>query len=238
MSARNNRFRLNRENRRFLGVCASVADYLEVPTVVVRILCLLACLSWPTLILVYFIAYWWLKQDSDGTEGTVRHIITGSRPAQHFRKVDYHKQLYRNPYNARVAGVCSGIADYLEIRPVWVRFCTLMSVFFFGPFTFFAYCVCWIVLERNPNAPSRRRRHRRHSRRKTAEYGDEIHGSDPSYSDDIADDPRSSTREEEQIAMSLSECSDVFKTLEIRLREVEAFMTSKKFRLHCEINRI
>lgn len=237
MSARNNAFRLNRENRRFLGVCASVADYLEVPTVVVRILCLLACLSWPTLILVYFVAYWWLKQDSEETQGTVRHIITGSRPAQHFRNVDYHKRLYRNPYNARVAGVCSGIADYLEIRPVWVRFCTLMSVFFFGPFTFFAYCVCWIVLERNPDAPARRRR-RRHSRR-AAEYGDDAHrDEDSTYSDDIAATSRSRAREEEQIAMSLSECSEVFKALEIRLREVEAFMTSKKFRLHCEINRI
>ncbi|MCB1649318.1 MAG: PspC domain-containing protein [Gammaproteobacteria bacterium] len=233
MSAQTNQFRLNRKNRRFLGVCASVADYLEVPTVVVRILCLLACLIWPTLILVYFIAYWWLKQDREDAEGAVRHMIAGSRPAQHFRNVDYHKQLYRNPYNARVAGVCSGIADYLEVRAVWVRFFTLMSFFFFGPFTFFAYGVCWVVLERNPEAPSRRRRHRhrrRHHRdEQTAAY-EEVPDASPEESAEFAEDA--------QIAMSISECSEVFRTLEGRLRELEAFMTSKKFRLHCEINRI
>lgn len=229
MSAQTNQFRLNRKNRRFLGVCASVADYLEVPTVVVRILCLLACLIWPTLILVYFVAYWWLKQDSDEAQGTVRHIITDSRPAQHFRNVDYHKQLYRNPYNARIAGVCSGIADYLEVRPVWVRFFTLMSFFFFGPFTFFAYGVCWVVLERNPEAPSRRRRRHRHRHRRYEE---------PVADEETADLAPAENAEEEQISMSLSECSEVFKGVEGRLRELEAFMTSKKFRLHCEINRI
>ncbi|MFT4672816.1 MAG: hypothetical protein ACI945_002160, partial [Pseudohongiellaceae bacterium] len=33
-------------------------------------------------------------------------------------------------------------------------------------------------------------------------------------------------------------CATLYKTLEIRLRDIEAYMTSKQFRLHCEINRI
>ena len=37
---------------------------------------------------------------------------------------------------------------------------------------------------------------------------------------------------------SVEECADTYLTLENRLRELEAFITSKKFRLHCEINRI
>ena len=32
--------------------------------------------------------------------------------------------------------------------------------------------------------------------------------------------------------------TEVFRILELRLREIEAYMTSKRFRLHCEINRI
>jgi hypothetical protein len=35
-----------------------------------------------------------------------------------------------------------------------------------------------------------------------------------------------------------AQCTEVFRLLELRLREIEAYMTSKRFRLHCEINRI
>jgi hypothetical protein len=37
---------------------------------------------------------------------------------------------------------------------------------------------------------------------------------------------------------SRKECTELYNSLEMRLREIEAYMTSKKFRLHCEINRI
>jgi hypothetical protein len=36
----------------------------------------------------------------------------------------------------------------------------------------------------------------------------------------------------------MEECADTYYALENRLRELEAFITSKKFRLHCEISRI
>lgn len=236
MNAKNNRFTLNRENRRFLGVCAALANYLEVPTVVIRIITLLACLTWPTLILVYFITYWWLKQDNQ--DGKMHNFITGSKTAEHFRNVDYRKAIYRNPNNARIAGVCSGIADYLEIGTFSVRFITLLSFFLFGPFTFFAYLVCWIVLERNPDAPTRgSRRHRRAARRhRHAPRGEAVDAMDETESD--YDQAGSSSAAQASIAMSMQECSAVFNTIETRLRDVEAFITSKKFRLHCEINRI
>ena len=37
---------------------------------------------------------------------------------------------------------------------------------------------------------------------------------------------------------SRQQCTKFFSALEQRLREIEAYMTSKRFRLHCEINRI
>lgn len=250
MSAKNNRFTLNRKNRRFLGVCAGLADYLEVPTVVIRIITLLACLTWPTLILVYFVAYWWLKQDNQ--DGKMHNFITDSKTAEHFRNVDYRKAIYRNPNNSRIAGVCSGIAEYLEIRTFYVRLITLLSFFIFGPFTFFAYCVCWIVLERNPDSTSRRsrRRDRKRHREMSDDVGSDLRGGyDEQESDEYETRPnanmnaatkndRSSREAAASIAMSLKECSEVFSQAETRLREVEAFITSKKFRLHCEINRI
>ena len=42
----------------------------------------------------------------------------------------------------------------------------------------------------------------------------------------------------EATGVSRQECTEIYASLERRLREIEAFMTSKRFRLHCEINRI
>lgn len=240
MSVKGNRFTLNRENKRFLGVCAGLADYLEVPTVVIRIIALLACLTWPTLILVYFVAFWWLKQDKQ--DGKMHNFVTDSKTAEHFRNVDYRKAIYRNPNNSRIAGVCSGIADYLEVGTFSVRLLTLLSFFIFGPFTFFAYCVCWIVLERNPETPrhgyKRGRKARHKGRADKAGYSDEADMADEMAEMTRQSSSKSSKETEASIAMSMQECSEVFKRTETRLRDVEAFITSKKFRLHCEINRI
>ncbi|MDP1929828.1 MAG: PspC domain-containing protein [Gammaproteobacteria bacterium] len=225
MNTNGNRFTINRENRRLLGVCAGLADYMEVPAFLIRIIFVLACLSWPTLILVYFITYWWLKKDMNS--GTVRNFIAESKTADHFRNLDYRKQMYRNPRRGRLAGVCSGIADYLEVSTTVVRVVTLLSFFLFGPFTFFAYCVCWIVLEKNPNEAQFRRSKKQRRR--------ERHGAavQPEVSPEMVE-----TEVRESISLSLRECSAAFNRIESRLREVEAYITSKKFRLHCEINRI
>src|SRR5690606_12130643 len=120
MNQRPNTLRLNRANRRWAGVCAGVADYLEVPAFLVRLIYVLACLAWPTLMIAYPLTWWWLKnREEQGSD-----FLAGSRVAGHFRRIDYRKQMYRNPARARIAGVCSGIADYLEIRTFTVRVLT------------------------------------------------------------------------------------------------------------------
>ncbi len=228
MNTKPNKLTLNREKKRFCGLCAGLADYLEVPVFIIRVIVVLACLAWPILILVYMAVCWWLKKDMN--EGKVRSFLSESRTANHFRNVDYRKQMYRNTRRKKIAGVCSGIADYLEISTRKVRLVTLLSFFIFGPFTFFVYGVLWIVLEKNP--------HNYHSYR-----GQQAHqrGSQQTPADEPAFAPETQSAESRSnasIALSLQECSSAFNKLETRLRDVEAFMTSKKFRLHCEINRI
>jgi phage shock protein C len=61
-------------------------------------------------------------------------------------------RLYRNTENARVAGVCAGIADYFGVRLSMVRLATILSlVFFFVP-TFIAYLALTLVLPKKPPA--------------------------------------------------------------------------------------
>lgn len=259
--------RLDRENGRFLGVCAGVANWLDLPPVLVRIVFVICILAWPPLIIAYFVIYFCV--DKDFTPDRIRSYFTDSGPAEHFRRIDYRKPIYRSRSNRRVAGVCAGIADYLEVSAFSVRLVTLLSFFFMGPFTFWAYIICWFVIEPEPwreefadyhddrsqrRAERRRRREEqraaRHQRRAERHYArnvrksyvnsEETSAGAAAAASDLPPDAPGDHDEAPTSADYLSrhQCIQEYSDLEQRLRDIEAFMTSKRFRLHCEINRI
>ncbi len=55
------------------------------------------------------------------------------------------KRLYRNPDEKIFGGVCSGIAAYFDIDPVWVRLLFAFVFFVFGS-GFILYIVLWIII--------------------------------------------------------------------------------------------
>tara|TARA_B110000858_G_scaffold141288_1_gene160355 strand:+ start:6723 stop:7283 length:561 start_codon:yes stop_codon:yes gene_type:complete len=186
----------------------------------------------------------------------MRNYFKSATTAEHFKKLNYRKPIYKNERNKRIAGVCSGIADYFEVSPFAVRAVTLFSLFLFGPFTFWAYIVCMFVFESDPHVKSTNRQERqarrkqrkaeRSARRKHSKsYANEDYETFSEYS---ADEAYAALKEvttqyasEEQDASALNthdKNTEIYNTMELRLREIEAYMTSKKFRLHCEINRI
>lgn len=256
--------RLDRENGRFLGVCAGVANWLDLPAVLVRIVFVICVLAWPPLLIAYFVIY--ICVDKDFAPDRIRDYFIASGPAEHFRRIDYRKPIYRSRSNRRVAGVCAGIADYLEVSSFSVRLVTLLSFFFLGPFTFWAYIICWFVIEPEPwsedydVAPSSRRQRRaaRRARREEQRAAARQRRAERHYARNVR---KGYVNSEEQAAheqhaaeesaaefaaeranadsyQSRQECTQVYSELEQRLRDIEAFMTSKRFRLHCEINRI
>lgn len=245
---------LDREEGCCLGVLAGIADWLDVPVALVRIVFVICVLAWPPILLGYVIA--WFVLDREFTPDRIREQFKNSETAEHLRRIDYRKGLYRNERNKRIAGVCSGIADYLEVSAFSVRVVTLLSLFLFGPFTFWAYLLCWFVFPSDPLLPdeerSRRsaRRHQRrearrqrHAEKRRARAARRNFGSDAAPQAGFSE-TRAEPAEEADPARhggrvySRSECTGQISELESRLREIEAFMTSKRFRLHCEINRI
>ncbi len=56
----------------------------------------------------------------------------------------------RSRYNRKIAGVCGGVADYLEVDPVLVRLLWLVFIFFPLPGGVIAYFIAWIVLPEEP----------------------------------------------------------------------------------------
>ena len=280
--------RLDRENARCLGVCAGIANWLDVPATLVRIVFVICVIAWPPFLLGYFILYFCL--DKDLTPEKVQDYFSSAPSAEHFRKLNYRKPIYRNERDKKIAGVCAGIADYLEVSSFSVRAVTLLSLFIFGPFTFWAYVICWFVFDPDPNGPDpdvyeskmRRREHRRQrkaerrarreerrqaraSRKTRKSYAnEEFHEDIEDFEDKIQESAdevhlelkaelgnafngfkKSSSKRKSHIdaaetgpSYSRTECTEIYSSLEKRLREIEAFMTSKKFRLHCQLNRI
>jgi phage shock protein PspC (stress-responsive transcriptional regulator) len=240
----------NKENARWLGVCAGIADWLEIPAALVRVIFVICVFAWPTLAIGYFILYFCLSDESD-TE-SLKDYLKHNKTSDHFKKLDYRKPIYRNVANKRIAGVCAGLADYLEVSPLLVRVATLGSMFILGPFTFWAYIICIFVLEPNPATVSsdywetswRGRRSKRKARKQQRREA-KAHGSRKSYANQEANTqtaseastPQSSTGSNPSAA-TIDECTYTYKEMEKRLRGIEAYMTSKQFRLHCEINRI
>lgn len=232
---------LDREYKKVLGVCAGFAKYLEVPTALVRVIYVIACLVSPFLILVYLAMYWILEDEKrperikaamaayvpgnetppepENQEGMTDQVGWQSEQATRF---NLKKPLYRSRTNVRVAGVCAGIADYLNIGTFIVRLVTFISIFVLGGITFWAYVICWIVLDKEPK-----------SLQKSARGSSRVSGA-TSSSNNRAD----TTLKPTLVRITAMECAERLQATERRLREAEAFITSRQFRLHCEINRI
>lgn len=68
------------------------------------------------------------KNEENGTKGTR----------------NWDKKLYRNPDDAIIAGVCSGLAAYIGVDPVWVRLLFVLLTFGSGVGVLL-YIVLWII---------------------------------------------------------------------------------------------
>jgi phage shock protein C len=253
--------RLDRENKKVLGVCSGFARYLEVPATLVRVIYIIACLVSPFLILAYLLMYWLLEDekrpgrikdalsaympgqadsntktaDSDGVtpEDVASTAQQQSRAGEQVRedegieadpgrRFDLKKPLYRSRRNVRIGGVCAGMADYLNVNAFFVRLLTFVSIFILGGITFWVYIICWIVLDKEPKTSQKPSR-----------------GSAKSSGEFRSDGrPAHNARSQAFDLVTINACAARLKATEQRLRSAEAYITSRQFRLHCEINKI
>ncbi|MBR3528519.1 MAG: PspC domain-containing protein [Bacteroidales bacterium] len=56
---------------------------------------------------------------------------------------DSYRRLYRSRSDRRIAGVCGGIAKYLNVDPTVIRIIFLLAVLF-GTFGVWAYLIVWL----------------------------------------------------------------------------------------------
>lgn len=225
---------LDSVNRKLLGVCAGLANFLGVEIWVVRLV-YLGCIFFGALFLVpmYFIAWFLLDDSSQG----VKDAFSENHAVRHFKNLDYRKKLYKNPRTGKFMGVCAGIADYLEVSVFAVRIIFLALTFFTG-FPILFYFGAAMVLDKRPdNEPG------------YTSFSAESHSSDSSGNSASGNDSRNAgandgshagkrkgygSFQEEQYSRrrEFRYCARKFSTLQTRLARIEAYVTSNHFKLH------
>lgn len=234
---------LDPENKWILGVCAGIAKYFEIEKTFVRIAFVIALFTFPYIVPIYIVMYFCLTKESKPLR-TFGETISNNKVGRHFREIDYSKRLYKSRSDRRIAGVCGGIAAYIETSAFLVRMAFVLALFFGGPFIVLVYFALAIILSKDPNSKAYSKRHRsryhRRNRKGTSEGSSADDYQEPAYSRKSYTRKNRQQEETEQAfdKRDLNETSSKFDDLEEKLRRLEASITSKKFKLHTEFKNI
>lgn len=60
------------------------------------------------------------------------------------------RNLYRDPQQGKIAGVCAGLAEYFGVETWIVRLLAISGLIFAGFITFTAYIAAWFLLDKKP----------------------------------------------------------------------------------------
>ncbi len=120
-----------------------------------------------------------------------------------------YSQLYRDPKEGKLLGVCAGIADYFGINPWAARMAAAIGLFLFSLPTLVGYFVAGALLPRKPG--------QFYASHKEACFW------------------RSVRVEPSRTARDIGH---KFRDLERRLRSLEAYITSREFELNREIGNL
>ncbi len=117
-------------------------------------------------------------------------------------------RLYKDPRRGKFMGVCAGIADYFDIKICVVRILTVVAALITGIwFIVLAYFILGFMLDPKPR---------------------------DLYEDDKEEEFWKQTRKAPDY--SAAELRRRFRDVERRTAEMEAYVTSKRFRLERELN--
>lgn len=114
-------------------------------------------------------------------------------------------RLYKIPSEGKIMGVCAGVADYLGMNRCAVRVLTVLAAFAM-PWVIIAYFVLGLALDAKP---------------------------DDLYQDEQEEEFWRQTRKDPEY--TVTEIRRRFRDIERRTVDMEAYMTSKRFRLDREL---
>lgn len=135
------------------------------------------------------------------------------------------QELYRDKTNAKLAGVCAGLARYFNMELWLVRILMFSGLILVPNVTLLGYLVGWMILGTKPAATAR------------------IVGGEK-LSDEVIVEPKVPELKEtvwqagESSSIVIAELDKTFESLEHRIQGIEKCVTSKDFSLHTQFNRL
>jgi phage shock protein PspC (stress-responsive transcriptional regulator) len=127
------------------GVCAGIADYLDVDVTLVRALWLALSIVPGAIVggIVAYVLAWIVMPAGQATRSTVG------------------RRLVRSATDVKIAGVCGGLADYFgvdatPIRVLWIVLSVLPGAIIGG---LLAYLAAWLIVPRAPVSVSQHQPH-------------------------------------------------------------------------------
>ena len=126
-------------DRKLGGVCAGLADYLDMDVSLVRVLACLSVIFYGIGLMAYLVA-WIVIPEEEPAPGA---------PAP----VPPSRRLHRSITDRKIGGVCGGLAEFLEADVSVIRIIWLVSMFVFGTGGFL-YLLLWFILPAGEARPA------------------------------------------------------------------------------------
>jgi len=144
-------------------------------------------------------------------------------------------ELYRNPSQGKIAGVCAGLADYFGWETWLVRILVVSGVLLGMGWFIVIYIAAWFILDKKSGAPGKSGKSSCKVRQKVSDVTEHIR-------DDITNE---SIKVKSRIwqageppKQAFHDIRRKFKTLERELRQIEHYVTSPEFTVSREINKL
>ena len=144
--------------------------------------------------------------------------------------------LRRDVREGKIAGVCAGVADYFGIELWLVRIFAIIALIFAPPPTFIAYCAAWFILGSKINNV--------YSNGKVYKSADDVLKQRSEYAtSDDADLRQMQIKQTvwqagETPKQAIADIKYQFNKIQQRVVTIETHVTSPKFTLEREINRL
>ncbi len=163
------------------------------------------------------------SQDSNYDE---KNRYSSDEEYQYSRK---SRRLYKNPDKAKLCGVCAGIAEYLDFETWLIRLIALSFLIFSGGTAVVAYFVACFILEPKPGSQTNKGCFGRVNRRYQNEKSE-----DAPYKASVKDVWKKGKAPTE----TLQKAEDSFESMEEKLQAMETYVTSKKYQLEKEFEKM
>jgi phage shock protein PspC (stress-responsive transcriptional regulator) len=124
------------EARKIAGICAGLGEYFELDPVLFRLLFVISMFFGGVGLLVY-VLLWILVPEAPGPEGQTRPV----------------RRLHLSTGDRKIAGVCGGLGEWLEIDPVFIRVTFILLALACG-LGIVVYVLLWMLAPRAPAAPA------------------------------------------------------------------------------------